>query len=128
MELNITTLVNGIEPTDFSNSIANSGLQNIGEITWRNACEYFEDHDLLVGSENREDLEDWIRDFGAWDRDEIKGWTDIEINALLLQFIAGDLSEYQDAEDRGDLEDYLENQGGRLYQGDDGSWYFYVGC
>jgi hypothetical protein len=107
----------------FSDSIANSGLQNIGQVTWRNAVENATDTPL-VKPEQQDELRDWIREFGAWDDEEIAAMTDEETNALLLQFIAGD---YQELQSYDSFEEYSEQAGGRLYPGDDGRWYFYVG-
>ena len=122
MEIKVTN-IKKLNCRTFSNSIMESGLQNIGEITYRNACEYFIDNDLLVSKEDRDELESWLLDFGAWEDEEIKGWTDKEINGLLLQFIAGDINEYEAAKEQGELEEWEENEGGRLFKsGDD--WYF----
>lgn len=128
MEINVTALMNDHDLSSYSDSIANSGLQNIGQITWRNAVEACEAMETpLVPKEGQDDLRDWIADFGAWSREEIAEMSDVETCALLLQFIAGDGQAYLDAEEDGRLAEYEENEGGRLYKGDDGEWYFYVG-
>jgi hypothetical protein len=125
MEIDVTS-IKKLDCRDFSNSVANSGLQNIGQITYKNACKYFDDNDLLVSVEDRKELEEWILDFGAWDQDEIDSWNDKEINALLLHFIASEINEYEDAEKQGCLEEWDRDFGGRLFESD-GSWYFYIG-
>lgn len=126
MEVNVTA-IKELDCSQFSDSIFNSGLDNIGEITYRNACQYFEDNDLLVTGDDRDELRSWIADFGAWDSAEILSWSDVELNALLLQFIAGDIQEYEAAEKCGELESWEESFGGRLYGSDDTGWYYYVG-
>ena len=128
MEINVTRIMNDHDLTEYSNSVHSSGLSNIGQITWRNAVEACEALDSpLVPSKGQDDLRSWIGEFGAWDSDEIKAMSDVETCALLLQFIASAGQEYEDAEERGELAEYLENQGGSLYKGDDSEWYFYVG-
>jgi hypothetical protein len=109
----------------FSDSIANSGLQNISEITWRNAVEaanvapLCEDLDALV---------EHFREYGAWSREELEGMLTAELNALLIQFIASDFQRYQEAKDEGRaaFREYQENEGVRLY-GHRGRWYYYIG-
>ena len=125
MEINVT-FIRDEEPAQFSDSIYGSGLSNIGAITWRNACAFAEDHPLVT-PEQQADLRDWILEFGAWDAEEVAAMTDEETNALLLQFVAGDHQQREDARERGELESWEENCGGRLYEGGDGQLYFYVG-
>jgi hypothetical protein len=128
MELDITVWVEryGDNPERFSDSIANSGLQNIGQVTWRNAMDAAEDC-MLVNDANRDELVDHFAGYGAWERAELEANSDAELNALLLQFIAGDYQGRRDADERGELEEYEQNEGGRLYVGDGGRWFYYVG-
>lgn len=134
MELDITEWVEkfGDEPEQFSDSIANSGLQSIGKINWQNAIKAASEV-MLVTDENRDELIEHFAGYGAWTRDELNANTDAELNALLIQFIAGDYKERRDAEERDELAKYEENQGGRLFKGDIegsdgfGRWFYYVG-
>ena len=120
MEIDVTEYVEEHDCTRYSNSIANSGLQNIGEITWRNAMEETKEHCLVAESE-QDTLRDWIRQWGAWDDEEIAKMSNQETNALLLQFIASEIQEMAQSV-------YEEDSpGGALYQGDDKRWYYYVG-
>lgn len=109
----------------FSDSIANSGLQNIGQVTWAFACDAMADEkQWLCG--DLEALRSYFREFGAWDRDELAAMTGIELNALLAQLVAGDFIAREDAKERGELARYLETDGRALY-GHRGNWYYYVG-
>lgn len=134
MELDITAWVArfGDEPERFSDSIANSGLQNIGQITWRNAVAAA-DECMLVTNDNRDALVEHFAEYGAWTRDELEAHSDAELNALLLQFIAGDYQGRRDAEERDELAEWEQNEGGRLYtcdvEGSEhfGRWFYYVG-
>lgn len=127
MEIDVTAIIEGHELTDYSDSIANSGLQNIGQITWRNAvnaCAAMDDP--LVTSEQQSELREWIADFGAWSRQEIEEMSDNDTCALLLQFIASEGQRYLEAEEEDRLDDYMESEGGNLYRGDDERFYFLV--
>lgn len=137
MEINVTHLVDGhldlsLDLCQFSDSVFNSGLQDIGEITWKNACEYAA-YNPLCSVEQLPELRDWISDFGAWDTKDITGMTDTELNALLLQFVSGDIREtehYSGDTEFDQLTAYLadEDNTGRLYGEVGGQWFFYVGC
>lgn len=64
-----------------------------GRITWDNA---YEAADLIsLTPEEILEAKDHIRSFGAWDDEEIDGWSDDETKALIIQSAAGD---YREAE------------------------------
>lgn len=97
-EIDVTELVRAhfnheLDFTDFSNSVARSGLANIGEITWQNALEHAVDHPLLHWSSQEDAARDHFRDYGAWSSEEIDEWSRVELNALLIQEAAGALDE-----------------------------------
>lgn len=129
MEVDITRFVraNRGDMDRYSDSIARSGLSNIGSITWRNACEAMaSEADWLCS--DLDALRDHFREYGAWDREELAGMSGAELNALLVQFIADDWQQREDARERGraELRAWEENFGGRL-TGGRGRWYYYVG-
>jgi hypothetical protein len=129
LQINVTHLVDG-EPSDlqqYSDSINNSGLSNIGEFTWNNARRAARKASL-VKSEDQDTLRDWIYELGGWTGDEVDAMSDVDTNALLLQFIAGDIQEMH-AHD--DYEDYVSAQqegttSSHLWRADDGQWFFDV--
>ncbi len=134
MEINVTRIMEDHDLESYSDSVFNSGLSNIGQVTWRNACQAIEDLDEpLVTEAQQDDLRDWIGDFGAWSSEEIAAMSDVETQALLLQFVAGDGQAYLRAEEDDRVEEYQESEGGRLYKCDVeglpefGEWFFYVG-
>ena len=92
MELNITEVFNAIAPMDYSASVAEIGA-NAGADTWRAAVDDSPDYMLLDTEEKREAFKDHIRGFGAWSDEEVAAWSDVELNALFLQMIAGDMRE-----------------------------------
>ena len=131
MEIDVTHLVDE-DCRQFSDSIHNSGLQNIGQVTWRNACEHAEDNPL-VKAEDQDELRDWIREFGAWTDDDIKAMSDDETNALLLQFIASAIQEMEDYDSHEDYKIACENGecNGELYYGEETNgiltWFYNIG-
>lgn len=125
MEIDITEIVEFENPADYSASVAELGPM-AGNITWRAALMNAEKL-LRLPQGWQEELVDWLRGFGAWSDEELKAYADVELKALLLQFIAGDLREagldYYSEEPF----DCHEDITGRLYVGDDGKIYYCVG-
>ncbi|OYW62710.1 MAG: hypothetical protein B7Z31_00120 [Rhodobacterales bacterium 12-65-15] len=77
---------------DYSASVAEIGA-NAGADTWRAAVDDSPDYMLLDTDEKREAFRGHVRGFGGWDDAEIAAWSDVELNALFLQMIAGDMRE-----------------------------------
>lgn len=88
MEINITSLLE-TDMFTFSHSIAESGDERAGKTTWNAALNG--PRPLLNTPEEFDEFRDWVGGFGAWDEEEIKGWSENECQALLLQVIAGDV-------------------------------------
>lgn len=129
-EIDVTHLVTDADCSEFSASVAERG-KNAGPETWANALEFAKEKPLAK-PENQSDLRDWIREFGAWDDEEIAAMSDEETNALLLQFVAGDIremeafdspEEYQAAQEAGTCSGYLYHD----VQATPPRWLFYVG-
>jgi hypothetical protein len=137
MEIDITDFVETAEPSEFSASVAELG-QNAGKITWANAKREAQNRPFpLLMADDRDEFEAWIKGFGAWEDEEIAAWSLDECNALLIQYISGDLRELLDlcpgddeyGIDWGEARS-LQEQGtisGNIYEGDDGRLYFYMG-
>ena len=127
MELNITHLM---ERSDdmylYSASAAELG-EAAGHITWQNAMDSADIPPPLLTDDQLPEFREYVRDFGAWDKEEIDSWTPQECNALCLQMIAGDIRQRQSFEARDELERYEEDFGGRIFEADDGQWYYYIG-
>lgn len=95
MEIDITNFVRTAETHEFSASRAELG-DNAGKITWAKANAVAEaGNTRWITDETRDEFEAWVKEFGAWSRDEIKAWSLDECNALLIQFISGDLNELE---------------------------------
>ncbi len=92
MEVNITQFFNEACPRDYSASVAEIG-NNAGKATWEAANEDSAEYMLIDTDEKRDALRQHVRGFGAWSDDEIAAWTDIELNALFIQLVSGDMRE-----------------------------------
>jgi hypothetical protein len=133
MELNITKFFNEAAPADYSASRMELG-QDAGRITWRHACEDAPDFALLDTDGKREAFKAHIRDFGAWSDEEIAAWSDTELNALCVQMISGDMREADIGPDSDaeawTLYEIAATAGrctGRIFRGDNGEIYYYLG-
>jgi hypothetical protein len=100
MEIAITDFIKNEDLTNYCNSIANSGLQNIGEITWNNAKN--QSDFIFVTEENKDKFIEYFDKFGAWD--DLETWSLIELNGLFIQFVSGDWDEYEFYKKENDLE------------------------
>ena len=87
MDLNITKVFNAIAPRDYSASVAEIGA-SAGA-----AIDDSPDFMLLDTDDKREAFKRLVRGYGAWSDAEIAAWSDVELNALLLQMIAADMRE-----------------------------------
>ena len=142
MEINITHFVRTAETHELSGSVAELG-KDAAKITWNNAVREAASTQL-ISQDDRDEFERWVREFGAWDHDEIEAWSLDECNALLIQYISGDLNEleslcYSDSDEFGidwRKAKKLSSKGtisGNIFKGDIeghpgyGRVYFYMG-
>ncbi len=88
MEIDITSLLE-LNQFDLSHSQAEGG-PNAGPHTWQAALERAEEIPLLDTPEKLDAMRDFARSSGGWDDEEVAAWTPQEVNALFLQWIAGD--------------------------------------
>lgn len=129
MEIDITHMVEAADDMAMlSGSVFELG-NDAGKITWNNSIAYAETHPLLLDNDARAQAADYFKGFGAWSADEIAAWSDLELNALTVQYVAGNIREMEHFETD---EAYLKaaEQGsvsGCLYKGDNGRWYCYLG-
>lgn len=125
--MNITKLVAAINPRSYSASVAELGY-NAGTITW---CRAVADASNLLPEISRQSKEHFIINSSDWTAEEIADYTDAMVDALILQWIAGDMRECDMPSNPDDAwwKEYEEgcNAGryaGRIYRGDDNQIYF----
>jgi hypothetical protein len=92
MDIDITSLFNDADPFEFSASRAERGA-NAGAETWRNAKEEAAGKPLLTTPDELDAMCAWAKETGAWEEDEIAQWSDVDVNALFIQLVAGDMRE-----------------------------------
>lgn len=135
MEIDVTAIVVGMADRlrFFSCSRAEMG-EDAGKLSWRWALdaarELAQAGKNLLNDTQLAAFRDYVADFGAWEREEINGWSHEECEALFIQMVAGDARARQSAEDDDRLDEYEENEGGRLFAvvSEVGtSWFYYVG-
>ena len=131
MELNITRFFKDAAPMDYSASIAEIGNE-AGRLTWEAAVDASNDYQMLDSDEKREEFRRYVEGFGAWTEAEILEWSDQELNALLIQMIAGDIREAKLDSDNPDWEQYEKDSesgrvAGRIFKGSDSEIYYYIG-
>jgi hypothetical protein len=136
VEIDITNFARDADPYEFSASVAELG-KDAGKITWNNSKEEASTRPLISTNDELDEFRAWVKEFGAWEEAEIAAWNNDECNALLIQFISGDLRELQslcpgtndENIDWRRAEELSQHGtiGGRIYPGDDGRIYFYMG-
>lgn len=128
MEITITRFFKECAPRDYSASVAEIGA-DAGAVTWGHAIEDSPEYLVLDTDDKREAFRDFVRSSGGWSDEEIARWSDVELNALCLQWIAGDIREdgIDTANPEWEKHQSDNNNTGRIYPGDDGEIYFYVG-
>lgn len=111
------------------------GGQNAGQETWNASKEQARETPLLDTEEKLEAMREFARESGGWTREEIAEWDAEGINALFLQWIAGDVRQMP-AKGGGRADELSEidwrkaskdeNRPGRLYKSGR-KIYFYLG-
>jgi len=132
MEIEITKL-SEINCFTLSQS-AFEGGENAGQNTWNAAKKQaLNSSPLLNTPEKLQAMRDFARESGGWNWEEIAAWSDNELNALFLQWIAGDVRElgadYLDEIDWEEAEE-MQSEGqapSNIFKGTDGKIYFYLG-
>lgn len=132
MQLDITDFFNDAEPMDYAASRMEIG-QDAGEVTWRAAMNDSARWPLIDTDEKREAWRRYLRSMGAWDAREIRAFSDTELNALCIQFVAGDIraSGLKPGDSLGAWEEYharvLDGSvTGNMYAGDDYHVYYNI--
>lgn len=118
-EINITEFYNQENAKDYCNSIANSGLQNIGQITWNNAKEC---NHTFVTEENKQTFIDYFAEFGAWE--DLEDWPINELNALVIQELSHSIDERSMFDSWEEYEDSDQVSHNLFYHESENKYYF----
>lgn len=90
MYINVTLLTT-VDCSLLSGSAHELGNQ-AARITWENSLQLASDHPCIT-DDNRDAIRDYFASYGAWSRDEIAGWSDADLGALLYQEGASQMRE-----------------------------------
>lgn len=134
MDIDITDLFHNVDPTRYSASQAELG-PDAGTITWARAKDRAATFHppILRNAEELAAFHDFVFASGGWSRAELHAMTNNELQALCLQWIAGDMRE-AGLDAASTDEDWARyeidvNDGrvpGNIYRGDDGRVYFNI--
>lgn len=119
----------GFDPWNCCNSVANLG-QDARKLTWQASQRAASA--LVLTEGQKEAFRDWVRPSGGWDEEEIEAWSDADLTALCVQWIAGDIREgfgdgvsndpaewdwadYNERAERGSVSSTLYLFGGKLF-------------
>jgi len=131
MEINITPLLK-MNCFTLSHSCAEGG-HNAGQNTWQASQDKAQEIQLLNTPEKLQAMRDFARSSGGWNSEEVSAWNENEVNALFLQWIAGDCRELgADSLDDIDWQEAEELQSAgqapsNLFRSEAGEIYFYLG-
>ena len=125
--VNITSFIAEGCMRDYSASAAELG-PNAGQYTWQ-ACTENAPEWQFIPADQLDYFREWFSHCGAWSRKEIAAMPDAELQALCLQWIAGDARECGLDKPAPDWASIREDQeSGRIpssiYRDDDGSIYW----
>ena len=93
MEIEITSLLE-MNAFNLSHSAAEGG-RDAGRNTWKASVAMAEETQppILDTTEKLEAMRDFALSSGGWSEEEIAEWSDVMVNALFLQWVAGDTRE-----------------------------------
>jgi hypothetical protein len=127
MKIDITSFFATVTPRELSGSVAEMGA-HAGAITWTASCAASVHHPLLTTDEQREAFREWVDGTGF---DGVSDLCNVELNALLLQWIASDLREMGMDEDTSEIDweevEKMQEEGvypSNIFKGDGGKVYF----
>lgn len=125
--VNITAFLAAECMRDYSASVAEIGA-GAGRYTW-SACTENAPAWNFIPAESLDYFRDWVQSSGGWTRAEIHAWSVDELQALCLQWIAGDVRQVGADNPAADWEEIRADQeSGRIpssiYRADDGQIYW----
>jgi hypothetical protein len=131
MEIKLDSILD-LDAWELSHS-AFEGGPTAARDTWKASLDAAEDTQLLDTEEKLQAMRAFAVSSGGWTRGEIANWDSLSLNALFLQWVAGDCRQLgADSLAEIDWEEARELQENgiaplTLFKGDNGSVYFYLG-
>jgi hypothetical protein len=103
LEINCSHWIDNCNLRDFSDSIANSGDPLVGPHTWAAAqaqalADYQSgdaDRIAIHSTKDRRAAISFFKEFGAWSTEELTAMSNIDLTALIIQYVAGNYLEQQ---------------------------------
>lgn len=130
VEIDITEFFESADAFEFSASVAERG-KNAGTETWQNAKDEGARAPLLKTPEEIDALRAYVKDFGAWEPEDIAAWSPVECNALFIQLVSGDMREagLDNEPDESDWREYETraergNCTGNIFKTEDGQVFY----
>jgi len=136
MEIEVTKVVQAHIESDIPAIYCSGSQAELGttamQMTWD--CSKHAGQLLELNSEIESEIRDHLREYGAWDDEEIDEYTTEELAAFVAQEVMAEVRRLEEGEGL-DLEDFTEeefyeatkDEGGRLYGTCDSGWYFHLG-
>lgn len=128
MDIDITHFFRTAGMIDYSASIAEIG-PDAAKLTWGAAVKDSDEYSMLDTEDKRDAFREFIKGFGAWSEEEVAAWSERELNALFIQFVAGDIRESQIDTEEPDWKAYANDfDGGMRFFPSGDQIYYHLGC
>lgn len=127
MLIDITDFYHREDPSLYAASVAECG-DDAAHQTWTAAMRAAEEYNHIGTPDQIEAFKKFLQQFGAWSEAEVEGWTHQQLNAVFIQWAAGDMREghmhgtpeddwhaYYQAGVTGQIACNLEEHSGRIY-------------
>lgn len=129
-EIDVTDFFNNAGKIDYSASIAEIGY-DAASVTWQAANDDSADWPILQTEGQRDAFRAFARSAGFSEADDFAGWTDSQLNALAIQWLAGDIREAGLDGESPDWQAYQADAeagrvSGNLCRNDDGRVYWLI--
>lgn len=129
MEIDVTHMIDDADDMPMlSGSVAELGVA-AGSMTWKNSVAYGQQRPLLTNDDERNAARHHFRSYGAWTQAQIDAWSEDELQGITCQDVAAAIREREGFDTDEEYQAAVEcgRVSGRLYRGDDGRWFFYLG-
>jgi hypothetical protein len=127
MEIDVTHMVDDDDEMPMLSGSQMELGRDAGKITWTNSLKYGQERPLLKTDDERDAARAHFSEYGAWSDEEIDAWSEEELQAMVCQEAANAIRERERYDSDEEFLADEDHNSGRLYRGDDGRWYLYLG-